>query len=124
MPDEAGARRVRGPGKKPRHALTSIRIPVYVLEYFKQSFDNSSTKMREVLEQYAITNGAKHDEDDSTRLPSQVPQRQRERSGASDRSESGLSLRGEIQAKKRYCRWCGLYIPPEAAWSPTEGEAD
>jgi hypothetical protein len=55
---EQKVRRGRGPGKKPRHGITSVRLPVYVLDYYRRNFDNSTAKMREVLVNYAEKNGA------------------------------------------------------------------
>lgn len=55
---EQKVRRGRGPGKKPRQGITSVRIPVYVLDFYRHNFDNSTAKMREVLVNYAIKNGA------------------------------------------------------------------
>lgn len=52
------ARRGRGPGKKPRQGITSVRIPMYVLNFYRKNFDNSTAKMREVLVDYANQNGA------------------------------------------------------------------
>jgi hypothetical protein len=55
---EQKVRRGRGPGKKPRQGITSVRIPVYVLDYYRQNFENSTAKMREVLVNYAVYKGA------------------------------------------------------------------
>ena len=63
---EQAVRRGRGPGKKPRHGITSVRIPVYVLDYYRQNFDNSTAKMREVLVNYAEENGANHGKEEET----------------------------------------------------------
>lgn len=52
------ARRGRGPGKKPRQGITSVRVPMYVLNFYRKNFDNSTAKMREVLVEYAISQGA------------------------------------------------------------------
>jgi hypothetical protein len=52
------AKRGRGPGKKPRQGITSVRVPVYVLNFYRKNFDNSTAKMREVLVEYAISQGA------------------------------------------------------------------
>jgi hypothetical protein len=55
---EQKVRRGRGPGKQPRQGITSVRIPVYVLDYYRQNFENSTAKMREVLVNYAVDKGA------------------------------------------------------------------
>jgi hypothetical protein len=44
-------RKGRGPGKKPKLASTSLRIPKHVMEYFNQ-MPNKQEKMREVLTAY------------------------------------------------------------------------
>ncbi len=55
---EQKVRRGRGPGKQLRQGITSVRLPVYVLNYYRQNFDNSTAKMREVLVNYVEENGA------------------------------------------------------------------
>ena len=60
---EQKVRRGRGPGKKPRQGITSVRLPVYVLDYYRRNFDNSTAKMREVLVNYAEKNGANNDKE-------------------------------------------------------------
>ena len=55
---EQKVRRGRGPGKQPRQGITSVSIPVHVLDYYRQNFDNSTAKMREVLVNYAVDKGA------------------------------------------------------------------
>ena len=46
-------KRGRGPGKKPTLVLTSIRLPMYVMDYFKLVHPNNrQVKMREALELY------------------------------------------------------------------------
>ena len=117
---EVKARRGRGLGKKPRHALTSIRIPVYVLEYFKENFDNSTTKMREVLELYVITKGEMYGKSIDESLSNQEPQRHDTRGNEGDGGSQGNSLQTAVVAKEKSCEWCGLIIPEGAAWSPTQ----
>jgi hypothetical protein len=121
MANEIKARRGRGLGKKPRHVLTSIRIPVYVLEFFKENFENGTTKMREVLELYVITKGEMYGEAISEGVPDQTPQRLGSGSDEGNRSEQADSLQAEVDSKETTCEWCGLVIPEGAAWSPTKG---
>jgi hypothetical protein len=120
MSTEIKVRRGRGLGKKPRHALTSIRIPVYVLEYFKENFDNSTSKMREVLELYVITKGEMYGKSNSESLHHQKPERLSTGGYGSDGGEQGNSLQAEVAAQETTCEWCGLVIPEGAAWSPTQ----
>ena len=121
MSTEVKARRGRGLGKKPRHVLTSIRIPVYVLEYFKENFDNGTTKMREVLELYVITKGEMYGEAISTSVPDQKPPSYDKRSSQSDGEKQSDDLLATLDTKETTCEWCGLSIPEGAAWSPTKG---
>lgn len=59
--DEQKVRRGRGPGKKPRlEGITSVRVPMEVLDYYRKNFDNCTAKMREVLVNYANENGANY----------------------------------------------------------------
>ena len=46
-------RRGRGPGKKPALLCTSIRLPPYVMNYFKEVHGSKKQKaMREVISKY------------------------------------------------------------------------
>lgn len=63
---EQKVRRGRGPGKKPRQGITSVRLPVYVLDYYRRNFENSTAKMREVLVNYAENNGANYGKEKET----------------------------------------------------------
>jgi hypothetical protein len=120
MSTEIKVRRGRGLGKKPRHALTSIRIPVYVLEYFKENFDNSTSKMREVLELYVATKGEMYGKSNSESLHHQKPERLGSGDRQGNRSDQGDSLQTEVDTQETTCEWCGLVIPEGAAWSPTQ----
>jgi hypothetical protein len=62
MITEKPARRGRGPGKKPRYGITSVRLPMDVLDFYRKNFDNGTAKMREVLVNYA-REGAKDGEE-------------------------------------------------------------
>lgn len=64
--DERKVRRGRGPGKKPRHGITSVRVPMEVLDFYRKNFDNSTAKMREVLTNYANENGANYGKKEET----------------------------------------------------------
>jgi hypothetical protein len=123
MSTEIKVRRGRGLGKKPRHALTSIRIPVYVLEYFKENFDNSTSKMREVLELYVATKGEMYGKSISEGLHHQTPERPSIGNHEGDGGKQGDSLQTEVVVKETNCEWCGLIIPEGAAWSPTQKQA-
>ena len=120
MSTEVKVRRGRGLGKKPRHVLTSIRIPVYVLEYFKENFDNSTSKMREVLELYVTTKGEMYGKTISTSIPAQAPTSQSGGNSQSDREKQKDDLLATLAAEEITCEWCGLVIPEGAAWSPTK----
>ena len=53
---EVKKRRTRGKSKKPALILTSIRLPKYVMDYFKQVHPNErQAKMRAALEEHVIT---------------------------------------------------------------------
>lgn len=62
---EEEKKRGRGPGKKPALVLTSIRLPKYVMDYFKVIHPNErQVKMREALELYVrkkLTQGESDD---------------------------------------------------------------
>lgn len=63
---EVKKRRGRGKSKIPALKLTSIRLPVFVLDYFKQTFPNEQqAKMRAVLVDHVVSKlkqqGAKND---------------------------------------------------------------
>lgn len=52
---EVKKRRTRGKSKKPTLILTSIRLPKYVIDYFKHVHPNERhAKMRAALEEYVI----------------------------------------------------------------------
>jgi hypothetical protein len=51
--------------KKPRKqkmALTTIRMPAHVLDYFRTNYPNGSKQIRIVLEQFIKSQGAKHED--------------------------------------------------------------
>ncbi len=121
MSTEVKARRGRGLGKKPRHVLTSIRIPVYVLEFFKENFENGTTKMREVLELYVITKGEMYGEAISTSVPNQTSEAIDSGGNEGNRGNQSNSIQAAVVTQEETCEWCGLVIPHGAAWSPTKG---
>jgi uncharacterized protein (DUF4415 family) len=51
MSNEMPTKRVRGKGKNPAKAHVNLRLPVEVLEFYKE-FPNYTGKMREVLVNY------------------------------------------------------------------------
>lgn len=64
----------RGPGKKPRLVITSIRIPKYVLEFYRREHpDAMQAQMRAVLTAYADDMLALIGESGNTPPPGQVP---------------------------------------------------
>jgi hypothetical protein len=51
--------------KKPRKqkmAITTIRMPAHVLDYFRINYPNGSKQIRKVLEQFIEAQGAKHED--------------------------------------------------------------
>lgn len=58
-------KRGRGPSKKPTLVLTSIRLPKYVMDYFKLVHPNNrQAKMREALELYVTVKLNRGESDD------------------------------------------------------------
>jgi len=55
MSDTETTKRVRGSGKNPALAHVNLRLPVWVLEFYKKH-PSYTGKMREVLAEYAQTN--------------------------------------------------------------------
>jgi hypothetical protein len=55
MSDTETTKRVRGRGKNPALAHVNLRLPVWVLEFYKKH-PSYTGKMREVLAEYAQTN--------------------------------------------------------------------
>lgn len=54
MSDTQTTKRVRGRGKNPALAHVNLRLPVWVLEFYKQ-YPSYTGKMREVLAEHAQT---------------------------------------------------------------------
>jgi hypothetical protein len=55
MSDTETTKRVRGRGKNPALAHVNLRLPMWVLEFYKKH-PSYTGKMREVLAEYAQTN--------------------------------------------------------------------